>query len=68
MEHTEYYNKGLRYSIGLTGRDGRRFAVVEINIKANTSRLMDEWGHYKTASEAQKVLDDYAALAGWDKY
>lgn len=66
--HTEYYNKGKRYAVGISGNKGRIFAVIEIDVKKHTSRPMNEWGNYKTANEAQKVLDDYAEIVKWALY
>lgn len=63
--HTEYYNEGRRYTIGIKSNKGRIFAPFEINTKDNTSRVMDELGDFARADEAQKVLDDYAAVVGW---
>ena len=71
MERKDYFHKGKRYAVGLTGNDKRRFGIIAIKYDADgksESRIVKEFGLFKTFDEAQSFLNDHAKLAGFQNY
>ena len=64
----EYWHNCKRYAIGLTGDQKLRWGTIEIYTEngEKKSRVVHEYGHYKTAAEAQSMLDSLAKYAKWD--
>ena len=71
-EYQQYWHNYTRYTIGLTGDQKLKQGVIAIkydtNGKVNGSRVVHEWGHYKTYDEAARVLNSIAMHNKWQQW